>query len=50
VVREHGARELLDLAERGRSPVTYEVGDERDMRDPKHRRVIRRWLEEVGGS
>ena len=30
--------------------VTYEVGDERDMRDPKHRRVIRRWFEEVGGS
>ena len=27
--------------------VTYQVGDEGDMLDPKHRRAIRRWFEEV---
>jgi len=27
--------------------VTYEVGDEGDMRDPKFKRAIRRWFEEV---
>jgi len=27
--------------------VVYQVGDEGDMRDPKHRRAIRRWFEEV---
>lgn len=27
--------------------VTYEIGDDGDMRNPKHRRAIRRWFEEV---
>ena len=27
--------------------VVYLVGDAGDMRDPKHRRAIRRWFEEV---
>lgn len=30
--------------------VVYQVGDEGDMQDPKFRRAIRRWFEEVKGA
>ena len=39
---------VFGLTKDTHGPLVYEVGDEQDMRDPKHRRAIRRWFEDVG--